>query len=152
MGRTDIDAGILIGFFDGGDAHHLGSKRELVNARQRGDQRAVPASALAEAMVSPARDGESSVTAIRAFIERLPLVVAELDIETAVVAARLRARHGQKLRLPDALVIATAIRREAAVLLTTDRARPAKSKLGFAGNLVKVGTSASASVVGAGER
>ena len=138
MGLTVIDAGILIGFFDGSDAHHLGSKTELVNARLRGDQIAVPASALAEALVSPARSGESSVTAIREFIERLPLVVAELDIETAVVAARLRARHGQKLKLPDALVIATAVQREADVLVTTDRGWPAKSRLGFRGNLIKL--------------
>jgi len=65
-------------------------------------------------------------------------VVAELDIDTAVVAARLRARHGQKVKLPDALVIATAIHVEAGVLVTTDRGWPPKSKLGFEGNLIKL--------------
>ncbi|HEY5303008.1 MAG TPA: hypothetical protein VIJ86_03000 [Acidimicrobiales bacterium] len=89
MGLTVIDAGILIGFFDESDAHHLGAKRELANARQRGDQISIPASAIAETLVSPARHGEPSVAPILEFIERLPLVVAELDIETAVVAARL---------------------------------------------------------------
>ncbi|MEX6430219.1 MAG: type II toxin-antitoxin system VapC family toxin [Ferrimicrobium sp.] len=138
MGLTVIDAGILIGFFDESDAHHSGAKRELANARERGDQIAVPASALAEALVPPARDGQSSVMAIREFIERLPLVVAELDIEIAVVAARLRARHGQNLKLPDALVIATAIQKEAGVLVTTDRSWPTKSKLGFKGNLIRL--------------
>ena len=138
MGLTVIDAGILIGFFDDSDAHHLGAKRELANGRQRGDQIAVPASALAEALVSPARDGESSIMAIREFINRFPLVVAELDTETAVVAARLRARHGQKLKLPDALVIATAIQHGAGALVTTDRGWPTKSKLGFEGNLIRL--------------
>jgi predicted nucleic acid-binding protein len=138
MGITVIDAGILIGFFDASDAHHLGAKSELANARQRGDQIAIPASALAVALVSPVRAGDSSVTAILEFVERLPLVVAELDIETAVVAARLRARHGQKLKLPDALVIATAIHNEAGVLVTTDRGWPPKGKLGFEGNLVRL--------------
>jgi toxin FitB len=138
MGLTIIDAGILIGFFDGSDAHHRGAERELASARQRGDQIGVPASALAEALVSPARAGESSVTAMREFIERLPLVVAELDIEIAVVAARLRARHGQKLKLPDALVIATAIQNDASALVTTDRGWPTKSKLGFEGNLIRL--------------
>ena len=138
MGLTIIDAGVLIGFLDGSDAHHLGAERELANARKRGDQIAVPASALAEALVSPAHAGESSVTAIREFIERLPLVVTELDIEIAVVAARLRARHGQKLKLPDALVIATAIQKVAGVLVTTDRGWPTKSKLGFEGNLIRL--------------
>jgi len=93
---------------------------------------------LAEVLVSPARAGESLVTAIREFIERLPLVVAGLDIETAEVAARLRARHGQKLKLPDALVVASAIQREASVLVTTDRGWPTKSKLGFEGNLIRL--------------
>ncbi|HVB01981.1 MAG TPA: type II toxin-antitoxin system VapC family toxin [Acidimicrobiales bacterium] len=138
MGLTVIDAGILIGFFDDSDAHHLGAKRELANGRQRGDQIAVPASALTEVLVSPARDGESSITAIREFIDRFPLVVAELDTETAAVAARLRARHGQKLKLPDALVIATAIQRGAGALVTTDRGWPPRSKLGFQGDLIKI--------------
>lgn len=138
MGLTVIDAGVLIGFFDDSDAHHLGAKRELANARQRGDQIAVPASALAEALVSPVRAGESSITAIREFIERLPLVVVELDSEIAVVAARLRARHGQKLKLPDALVVATAIHHGADVLVTTDGGWPTKSKLGFEGILIRL--------------
>jgi len=138
MGLTVIDAGILIGFFDDSDAHHLGAKRELANGRQRGDQIAVPASALTEVLVSPARDGESSITAIREFIDRFPLVVAELDTETAAVAARLRARHGQKLKLSDAVVIATAIQHGAGSLITTDRGWPTKSKLGFEGNLIRL--------------
>ncbi len=138
MGLTVIDAGILIGFFDESDAHHVGAKRELASGRQRGDQIVVPASALAEALVSPARHGESSISAIREFIERLPLVVAELDIETALVAAKLRARHGPKLKLPDAIVVATAIERGAGVLVTTDRGWPTKSNLGFEGDLIRL--------------
>ncbi len=116
-----IDKGVLMGFFDDSDAHQLGAKKESANARRRGDQIAVPASALAAALVSPARDGESSFTANREFIERRSLVVAEIDFETAVVAARLRARHGEKLQLPEAPVIATAICHGAGVLVTTDR-------------------------------
>ena len=138
MGLTIIDAGILIGFFDESDAHHLGAKRELTNGRNRGDQIAVPASALAEALVSPARDGEASIAAVHEFLERLPLVVVDLDTETAVVASRLRARHGQKLKLPDALVVATAIHHGAGVLVTTDRSWPTASKLGFEGDLIKL--------------
>lgn len=136
MGLTIIDAGILIGFLDESDAHHLGAKKELANARLRGGQIAVPASALAEVLVSPARNGESAVGAIREFIERLPLAVVELDTEIAVVAARLRARHGLKLKLPDSLVVATAIQREASVLVTTDRGWPTQHKLGYQGDLI----------------
>lgn len=136
MGLTVIDAGVLIGFFDESDAHHLGASKELTNARQRGDQIAVPASTLAESLVSPARDGESSITAVREFIERLPLAIVELDRDVAIVAARLRARHGQKLKLPDALVVATALRHGADVLVTTDRGWPTKRSLEFDGLLI----------------
>ena len=136
MGLTVIDAGVLIGFFDESDAHHLGASKELANARQRGDQIAVPASTLAESLVSPARDGESSITAVREFIERLPLAIVELDRDVAIVAARLRARHGQKLKLPDALVVATALRHGADVLVTTDRGWPTKRSLEFDGLLI----------------
>ena len=136
MGLTVIDAGVLIGFFDESDAHHLGASKELANARQRGDQIAVPASTLAESLVSPARDGESSITAVREFIERLPLAIVELDRDVAIVAARLRARHGQKLKLPDALVVSTALRHGADVLVTTDRGWPTKRSLEFDGLLI----------------
>ncbi len=136
MGLTLVDAGILIAFLDEEDAHHRGAKRELLSARQRGDRIALPASAFAESLVFPARRGESSVAAICEFIERLPLLIVELDSEIAVEAAKLRARHGQKLKLPDALVVATAIQRGADVLVTTDRDWPTKSKLGYRGNLI----------------
>ena len=52
-------------------------------------------------------------------LEREHDVLADLDREIACAAASLRARHAQ-LRLPDALVIATAIERSADELLTTD--------------------------------
>lgn len=136
MGLTLVDAGILIAFLDEDDAHHRGAKRELVSAQQRGDRIALPASALAESLVSPARRDESSVAAICEFIDRLPLLIMELDSEIAVEAAKLRARHGQKLKLPDALVVATAIQRGADVLVTTDRGWPTKSKLGYRGDLI----------------
>lgn len=136
-GAAVIGADILIGFFDESDAHPIRAKKELANARQRGDQIAVPASALSEVLVSPTRHGESSVTAIVGFSQRLPLVEVELDIETAVAAARLRAHHGQKLKVPDALVGATVIHLGTDVLVTTDRGWSPKSKLGLEGNLIK---------------
>ena len=47
----------------------------------------------------------------------------ELDTEIAIRAAVLRARH-RPLRLPDAVVIATATISEADRLITTDRMWP----------------------------
>jgi predicted nucleic acid-binding protein len=135
MGLTVIDAGVLIGYLDESDAHHETSKRELESARRQGEI-VIPASALAESMVAPARHGDASLEAVRAFVERLPLGVVQLDAEVAIVAAQVRARFGGKLKLPDALVIATAINWEADVLVTTDRGWPSAATLGFYGVIV----------------
>jgi predicted nucleic acid-binding protein len=55
----------------------------------------------------------------------LPARVEPATREIAVAAAELRARFGSRLRLPDALVVATAIALHAAHLLTTDAGWPA---------------------------
>jgi predicted nucleic acid-binding protein len=137
MGLTVIDAGVLIGFLDGSDVLHEASIREFEGARRRGEI-AIPASALAESMVSPARNGDSSLEAVREFIDRLPVNVAHLDAEVAIIAAQIRARHGQRLKLPDALVVATAIHMEAEVLVTSDRGWPSNATLGFEGIIVTI--------------
>lgn len=138
MGLTLIDAGVLIGFLDSSDGHHVAARREFEEAGDRRDRVAIPASAFAEALVAPSRAGGAAVAAVRDFSDRLSLAIIELDAEIAVVAARLRARHGPKLRLPDALVVATALHLDADALVTTDRGWPSRSALGFAGQLRKL--------------
>jgi predicted nucleic acid-binding protein len=138
MGLTVIDAGVLIGFLDESDLHHSTATQELDNARRRGDEIVIPASALAESMVAPARSGETALQALQDFIERLPVGVAQLDAEVAIIAAQIRAFHGLKLKLPDALVVATAINLEAEVLVTTDRGWPSNATLGFNGSIVTI--------------
>jgi predicted nucleic acid-binding protein len=137
MGLTVIDAGVLIGFLDESDAHHSSSTREFESARRQGEV-VIPASALAESMVAPAKHGDASLDAVREFVERLPLGVAQLDAEVAIIAAQVRARFGPRLKLPDALVIATAINWEADVLVTTDRGWPSNTTLGFEGVIVTI--------------
>jgi predicted nucleic acid-binding protein len=137
MGLTVIDAGVLIGFFDESDAHHDTSTRELEVARRKGEI-VIPASALAESMVAPARHGDASLDAVREFVERLPLGVAQLDAEIAIIAAQVRAQFGPRLKLPDALVIATSINLEADFLITTDRGWPSSATLGFEGVIVTI--------------
>jgi predicted nucleic acid-binding protein len=137
MGLTVIDAGVLIGFLDESDAHHGTSTRELEGARRKGEI-VIPASALAESMVAPARHGDASLDAVREFVERLPLGVAQLDAEIAIIAAQVRAQFGPRLKLPDALVIATAINVEADFLITTDRGWPSSATLGFDGVIVTI--------------
>ncbi len=98
----------------------------------------IPASAWAEALVAPCRAGEAAIRTAREFSEQLPVVVAEIDADTALAASRLRARHGQKLKLPDALVVATAMQMSADVLVTTDRDWPTKRRLGYRGELITI--------------
>lgn len=135
MGLTVIDAGVLIGFLDAADAHHEAARRALADASERGDTIALPASAYAESLVGPTRRGVDAAAALRTFVERFPIQVVLLDESIAEAAAQLRARLGQRLRLPDALVVATAQTLEADTLITTDRRWPRRSSLRFSGQL-----------------
>jgi predicted nucleic acid-binding protein len=128
MGLTVFDAGVIIGFLDSNDAHHGAAHRALHEARLRNDRLLLPASALAEVLVGPSRKGASAVAAVRGLVERVPIEIAPIDDEIAVAAAALRARH-RSLKLPDALVIATAAHVNADRLVTTDRGWPTKAKL-----------------------
>lgn len=123
MGLIHLDAGVIIGLLDGNDAHHEAAREVLADAVHAGDRLAMAASALAECLVGPARRGDAEVRTVRNLVERLPISIIPLDVEIATAAARLRAAH-RSLRLPDALVIATAIEDAADQLVTTDRKWP----------------------------
>jgi predicted nucleic acid-binding protein len=138
MGLTVVDAGVIIGVLDANDAHHRAAVDALRHAQDRGDAVAIPASAYAEAMVGPSRLGAAALATARDFVARFPIDVVPLDVDTADRSAALRARHGTRLRLPDALVVATALELGAGVLVTTDRRWPARATLGLAGELVKL--------------
>lgn len=132
MGLTHLDAGVIIGFLDGDDSHHETSRAVLSTALKQGDQLFMAASALAECLVGPARRSAKAVDLVRTAVHRLPVTVVDLNEEIATRAAFLRARH-RTLKLPDALVIASAATSGADHLVTTDRKWPtAKAmKLGF---------------------
>ncbi|MCU1389863.1 MAG: PilT protein domain protein [Ilumatobacteraceae bacterium] len=134
MGLTHLDAGVIIGFLDANDAHHDNARAALRDALRDGDHLALAASALAECLVGPSRRGEGAVRAVQDFIERIPISIVPLDVEIATIAARLRAAH-RALRLPDALVISTAIERTADRVVTTDRKWPSAKSLGFGGEI-----------------
>lgn len=130
MGLTHLDAGVVIGLLDADDAHHESARRALAEVLQAGDRLAMAASAFAECLVGPSRKGPRAVATVRELVERLPVDIVPLDAEVAVLAAALRARHAP-LRLPDALVIATAGHHEADRLVTTDRRWPTARRLGL---------------------
>jgi predicted nucleic acid-binding protein len=113
---TALDASVLIALLDSGDAHHQAARASLdVHAE---DDLRIPAHTLAEALVHPVRAGKDREA--RRLIAALEIAVDPVDEPIAVAAAKLRARHGTALRMPDALVIAYADVRSATRLLTAD--------------------------------
>jgi predicted nucleic acid-binding protein len=110
-----IDASVVIALLDPADALHAAARREFDQVA--GEEIALPASALAETLVAPARAGK--LEEARQRIQALEFLIANVDEEVALEAARWRGRHG-RLRLPDALVLATAEVLDASLLLTGD--------------------------------
>lgn len=137
MGLTVLDAGVIIGFLDSNDAHHPAAHQAMRDARDRADRLVLPASAFAEVLVGPSRKGAKAVASVRGLVQRVPLEVHPLDENIALAAAALRARH-TSLKLPDALVIATAGHLNAEHLVTTDRKWPSRAKLKIAATLTVI--------------
>ena len=119
MALVVLDASVVIAFRDSGDAHHTRAVA-AVTAHQA-DELVLPASAYAEALVGPARRGAAAMASYGQFISGVVRRIERLTQEVARQAARLRSRH-HSLRLPDALILATADVLNAPVVLTADAA------------------------------
>lgn len=125
MALIVVDASIVIGFLDADDAHHRTATAALEAAAS--DDLVLPATAYAEVLVAPARRGAAAVGRVDEALAALALRVEPVTPAIARTAATLRARH-RALRLPDALVLATADVLGAANVLTADRAWPRISR------------------------
>jgi predicted nucleic acid-binding protein len=112
-----LDASAVIAFLDANDTHHA-TAVEALSALMTSDA-VLPASAYAEVLVEPWRRGAHVVAQVRTFAADFGIRIEPLTAEVAERAARLRAQH-RSLRLPDALVLATAEALDAHVL-TCDR-------------------------------
>lgn len=124
MALTVLDAGIVIAVIEQTDLHHEAAHLAVARVRRDGDRLVVPAAAYAEVMVKPFTRGADAAGKVDEFVDALPAVVEPVTRSIAAEAARLRARHGRALRLPDAMIIATATALEADRILTTDRGWP----------------------------
>ncbi len=129
MGVIVVDAGVIIAILDANDAHHAAARVALQSALADGGDLVLPASAYAEILVAPFRRSSRAAATVESLVDALPATVQPITRPIARAAAQLRARHGAKMRLPDALVVATAQEIGAERLLTTDRRWP---KLGVA--------------------
>jgi predicted nucleic acid-binding protein len=112
-----LDASVLIGLLDTADAHHDRSIDDVEAADRTGRRLLLPASAYSETLVAFARAGR--LPEARNAIADMGIAVVPLTQSIAERAAELRASH-QRLRLPDAIVLATA-QEEGGELLSYDR-------------------------------
>jgi len=94
---------VLIGLLDEGDAHH--ARATALLERHRDDALVVAASTYSELLVRPLQNGTEDT--VDRFLEDVRATIVALDRSIARHAAGLRARH-HRLRLPDALALATA--------------------------------------------
>jgi predicted nucleic acid-binding protein len=120
-----LDASVLIGLLDTADAHHERAVDDVDGADRAGRVLLAPASAYSEALVSFARAGRTAHA--REAIVAMGITIVALSQRIAERAAELRAKH-DRLRLPDAIVLATSRELEAPLLTYDDNlARIAKS-------------------------
>ena len=105
MGTLILDASVLIGLMDTSDAHHSTAVDDVEAADYARRTLRTPASAYSEALVAFAR--VDRVSDARQSIAGMGITIAPLTAQIAERAAGLRAHH-ERLRLPDALVLATA--------------------------------------------
>lgn len=123
MGLIHLDAGVIIGFLNRNDMRHEASRAVISEAMNLGDRLEAAASVYAECHVGPMRSGSEAIRLVEKFFEQFPVSVVAMGQAIAFEAARLRAVNSS-LRLPDALVIATAVERHADRLVTTDNRWP----------------------------
>jgi predicted nucleic acid-binding protein len=119
MGALVLDSSVVVAFSRPEDALHAAATEVLTAARTAGDDFILPASVLAEALVGPHRISDEVGSSTAQVLTQLFGLPRTPDLPVVVMSARLRARH-HSLRLPDALVIATAMT-DGARTLTYDR-------------------------------
>jgi predicted nucleic acid-binding protein len=130
MGLIHLDAGVVIGLLDASDARHESATHALGESMRSADRIAMAASAFAECLVGPSLRGPRAIEIVNDLFGRVPIEIIPLDATIARMAAGIRAKH-TSIRLPDALVIATAANATADRLVTTDRRWPTARKLGL---------------------
>ncbi|HLY87225.1 MAG TPA: PIN domain-containing protein [Gaiellaceae bacterium] len=117
MALVVLDASLVIAFLDPDDALHAPAVEALTEHQHA--ELLIPASAYAEILVAPYRVGSEAVAEVEAFLSDFGVRLQPITTEIARNAARLRG-SSRGLRLPDALVLATADELEADSVLTGD--------------------------------
>jgi predicted nucleic acid-binding protein len=116
VGLAVVDASVLIATIDSRDIHHERAREELKAARRQ-HMLALPAVAFSEALVLPYRASPSEGRSVEGSL-RLGRIEPITD-GIASRAAQIRAKR--QIKLPDALILATAVELRAQEILTFDR-------------------------------
>jgi predicted nucleic acid-binding protein len=115
-----LDADAVIGFLDRSDSLHEQARDALGDYLKRGEHGLVVSAVTYAEVLTGALLGHQDEALVRGFFADLISEVIPVDAAIAERAARLRA--DARLRMPDALVLATAERSPGvATLLTGDR-------------------------------
>jgi predicted nucleic acid-binding protein len=112
-----LDASAIIAFLDSGDALHDAAVDAL--GEHQHDELLIPLTVYAEILVAPYRRGAEAVAEVEAFVRDFAIRIDTMTPAIARAAAQLRS-ESRSLRLPDALVLATADELEADAVLTGD--------------------------------
>jgi predicted nucleic acid-binding protein len=114
-----LDSGVVVGFLDQGDPLHRSADatvRELVR-----EQRLLVSAVTYAEVLTGARRGHHDEAQVLGFFRSLISAVLPVDIGVADKAADLRSRF-KSLRMPDALILATAdVDRDTDLIVTGDR-------------------------------
>ena len=117
MALVVLDASVVIAFLDPDDALHHAAVEALIEHQH--DELLMPLSVYAEVLVAPYRRGAEAVAEVEAFLADFAVRIETITPSIARSAAKLRS-ESRSLRLPDALVLATADELEADNVLTGD--------------------------------
>ncbi len=110
-----LDSDAVIGFLDRGDALHSPAREAVRRLLGQGEALVVSVITYAEVLTG-ARLGHHDEDEVREFFGDLFSQIVPVDIEIAERSAELWAEH-RTLRMPDALIAATADRRRDVVAL-----------------------------------
>lgn len=120
-GRVVLDAGVLIALFDADDAHNPAAAESVKKVLKSRGSFLLSAATYAEFLVGPMRKGPMFVRRAESHFRLIrDIEIVDVDVDHARRAA-LRRAEDRRLKLPDALVIATADLAGAERVLTTDR-------------------------------
>jgi predicted nucleic acid-binding protein len=117
VARVALDADVVIAFLDAADAQHAVAVDALGPHLAAGDELLISATVYAEVIIRPLQRGTAGK--VDGFLAAVGAHVVDVDRVLARTAADLRAGH-RRLRLPDAVALATALARDAQ-FLTLDR-------------------------------